>query len=906
MESDKLITALELQAGTAAAPLYSTYVLVTKLVCPPLPARPLVRRALQQRLAEWHQYRLIRVEAPAGYGKTVLGGQLVQQVMAGDATARVAWLSLDENDDEPTRFLIALAAALSTVIPATAEKVTSVALSQRPWLQPLHLLLGGLAESPARTVVVLDDVQRLQHPEVHRLLFSALERSSGQICWVLLSRQMLPFAVSKWRLQGHLLEVNSADLQLKHSELAEYLALTSDLVLEEETLSLLEERTQGWLAGIQLALLSLKQQHIPKEEMFSWLSEHLRGDNLLVAEYLTAEVLAHLPEPMYIFLLKCSILDRLHPELCQFVSGFAQSENLLLQAASGQLFLQSLDLRGEWYKLHQLFRELLQKHLCRQFDAAQVKQLYRLAADWYERHGDFVAVLRCLVDGNLSGLAAEWVQARSRSTLLQHRLMELHHWFELLPESEFVDRPQLMLDRAWLFSFTASPSLEPALVELENCLQSAPAVPQQWRDELRIQQLLVRYFTPKRDGLYEQTLQVVAACAPESHLAIGWGQTILALVKDGVAVQVSLFHAEQALAAFTEAKMRVSQIFALGIQAVLFRGMGQPQRCMAVCLQALKLLEPERMSSVAENKVIFTLMLGEICYWKNEIGSARHWYEQTLQDAKLHDESPAMLLAMVCLDLCGLADGTLRALPSSAQLEQEEQLWQKSEIFFEAIGTKANIVYWQVLRWLAYNRPEDAWRAYMRLKVEPADLTLAAPDSVWLAYLTATTVCGRNPSESLHWLQQQLERFRSTGFLSVQVYLEILSARHQHRIGNHQRARSFLRQALHGVEQMGYVRMVLDFPELQPVLNVLGTSYSRALLAQLESQADHLRSQLEMTDQERAILVLLVDNLNPAEIADQLTLAPSTVKWYMHKIYTKLQVKNRRQAVAKAVKLGLL
>ena len=134
MESDKLITALELQAGTAAAPLYSTYVLVTKLVCPPLPARPLVRRALQQRLAEWHQYRLIRVEAPAGYGKTVLGGQLVQQVMAGDATARVAWLSLDENDDEPTRFLIALAAALSTVIPATAEKVTSVALSQRPWL----------------------------------------------------------------------------------------------------------------------------------------------------------------------------------------------------------------------------------------------------------------------------------------------------------------------------------------------------------------------------------------------------------------------------------------------------------------------------------------------------------------------------------------------------------------------------------------------------------------------------------------------------------------------------------------------------------------------------------------------------------------------------------------------------
>jgi len=158
----------------------------------------------------------------------------------------------------------------------------------------------------------------------------------------------------------------------------------------------------------------------------------------------------------------------------------------------------------------------------------------------------------------------------------------------------------------------------------------------------------------------------------------------------------------------------------------------------------------------------------------------------------------------------------------------------------------------------------------------------------------------------LHWLQQQLERFRSTGFLFVQVYLEILSARHQHRIGNHQRARSFLRQALHGVEQMGYVRMVLDSPGLKPILNVLGTSYSRALLAQLEGQVDHLRSQLEMTDQERAVLFLMADNLNLAEMADQLTLAPSTVKWYMHKIYTKLQVKNRRQAVAKAVKLGLL
>ncbi len=903
MESDKRTVAL--QTGTVAAPLFSSYVLATKLVCPPLPERPLVRRALQQRLEEWHRHRLIRVEAPAGYGKTVLGGQLVQQVTAGEPSARAVWLSLDENDDEPASFLIALAAALSAVIPATAETATAVALSQRPSLQSLHLLLGGLTENPARTLVVLDDVQRLQHPEVHRLLFYALERSPDQVCWALLSRQALPFAVSKWRVQGDLLEVNSADLQLQSSELAEYLALTGDLVLEGEALALLEERTQGWLAGVQLALLSLQQQRIPREEMLSWLGEHLHGDNLLVAEYLTAEVLAHLPEPMYTFLLKCSVLDRLHPELCQFVSGFAQSENLLFQAASGQLFLQPLDLRGEWYRLHQLFRELLQRYLRRHFDAAQVKQLYRLAADWYERRGDFVAALRCLVDGKLSGLAAEWVQLRSRSALLQHRLVELRHWFELLPESEFVERPQLMLDRAWLFCLIASPSLEPALVDLAKLLKSAPAVPQQWRDEFSIQQLVVRYFSVQRDGLYEQTLQGVAACAPESHLAIGWGHTILALVKDGVAAQVSLSHAERALAAFTDAQMRVSQIFVLGIQAALFRGMGQPQRCMAVCLQALKLLEAEQMSSVAENRGIFTLMLGEICYWKNEIGAARHWYEQAWQDSTLYDDPSITLQSMVCLELCGLADGTLQELPSPAQLAQEEQLWQKAELFV-SIGSKASIVYWQVLRWLAHNRPEDAWRAYAQLKLEPADLTLTAPDSVWLAYLTATLGCGRSLSESSKWLQQQLARSRSMGFLSVQVYLEILSARHQQRIGNHQRARSLLRQALHGVEQMGYVRMVLDSPGLQPVLNVLDTSYSRALLAQLAVQTDRLRSQPGITDQERSVLFLLAGDLKLAEMADQLALAPSTVKWHMHKIYTKLQVKNRRQAVAKAVKLGLL
>ena len=317
--------------STGGEPAFGLPVLSAKLAPLVLPDRLLTRTLLLARLAAWRSHRLTVITAPAGYGKTTLAAQLLQQMATGEY--RALWLALDTNDDDPSQFLACIAAALAPLIPTAADQVTSL-INRRLLRQALQQLLSALDVIPQPVLFVLDDLHRVREPEVHHLLAYAVERSPAHLHWLVLTRHTTAALDSKLRLQGQLLEVEMEELRLSPEEIQTLVTSVTAAEVDTATLAALSEQTQGWVAGVQLALLSLRRftaaasHHHGVRELYGC----LHGNNRLLVEYVTVEVLAQLDAPLRMFLLKPAILERLCPALCNAVAGIHNSCHLLERA----------------------------------------------------------------------------------------------------------------------------------------------------------------------------------------------------------------------------------------------------------------------------------------------------------------------------------------------------------------------------------------------------------------------------------------------------------------------------------------------------------------------------------------------------------------------------------------------
>jgi len=835
---------------------------------------------LRQQLAHWAQYRAILVWAPAGYGKSMVAADFLDR-LAGEPV-RLAWLSLDEDDDDPARFVAALAAALAI---SQEERA-----GHTPPLQLLLQLLDRLIAQGTTVMLALDDLHRLKNPAVHKLLAFAIERSPAFLHWFLLSRHKPALGLSRLRLQKQLLEIGSSELRLERAELEQYLRLAGQDKLETASIDLLEKRTQGWIAGVRLALLSLHRQTLQSSDLL----EHLHGDNHLFAEYLTEEVLAQQSESMQSFLLQCSILEQLHPALCQEVTGQPDAGQLLEQAWEQQLFLDPLNHQEEWYTLHQLFRELLARSLHRQYSAAVIQQLYLRASSWYEQQGQLVPALRCLLDSGAADQAATLLEQHSRQMLLDLQLDELNYLFSLLPAQQVETRPQLLIDRAWLFfSFDA----QRFFTEIDctvQLLKDLTALSCAQRDELVALQLVLRFGRQERDGLYTELQQVLKQIAPESSVAVGTAHTLALLtVESKTHCALAHQHAQLAMEAFESINAAGGQLHVRWHQALLARNLGDLQGCLARCQAPLGGRVKPQSGLFLDYYLELLCLAGEVHYWRNELDEARRIFQQALQLAQSHREPFYQLQAQLQLQLCNLADGIPEPAPT---LSLEEELWQAGASKKFA-PKRAGLVYWQMLRWLALDDRSQIWRSFRQLELDLDKLNPSADYQLWGVLLTAHVVCGHELEKVSPLLQQQQQKASKRGFVYQQIQLTLLSASLQQTLGKKQAARRCLQQALPLAKSTKAVRLLWTLPDLLPLL----ASIDNAAAFSAQPAAQKIYPLL--TSQDRQVLRLMIEGWSIAEIARQMMIAPNTVKWYQHRIYRQLKVRNRRQAVEMGARL---
>lgn len=429
--------------------------LSTKIQIPPLPARIVQRRRLSDALDRSIQPNccLTLISAPAGYGKTTLLSAWAQK-----RDPSTAWLTLDESDNDPVRFMSYLLAALQEKYPAL-ELPTPLEgqLSQGDIRDDLLIpLLNQMSRSPSPTCLILDDYHMIRNQNIHDSLGYLLENLPPQAHILIATRSDPALPMTRLRGRGQVNELRMEDLRFRQQEAHSFLETFSEIGLSSEDMATLTRRTEGWISGLQMAAASLRG-HEDKAAFIKSFS----GSHHYIMDYLLDEVLRKQSPHLQEFLFNTSILKRMCGPLCDILmlswqDGGVPGSEVLKELERANLFIVPLDDERQWYRYHRLFADLLQERLGRDHPG-RVPTLHRQASAWFEQHGLVHEAVDHALLSQDHAFAAELIERNSQETMMRSETLTFLHWLGRLPESEIQQRPKLGSYRAWALLFHGAP-----------------------------------------------------------------------------------------------------------------------------------------------------------------------------------------------------------------------------------------------------------------------------------------------------------------------------------------------------------------------------------------------------------------------------------------------------------------
>jgi LuxR family transcriptional regulator, maltose regulon positive regulatory protein len=910
--------------GNLVIPLLST-----KLHVPRLRTQLVSRPQLTEHLQAGIQGSLTLVSAPAGFGKTTLLAQ-----WRAASRMPVAWLSLETQDNEPVRFFSYLIAALQTLDPRIG--LSALGLLQVPQPAALETVLTLLtndlsASQPEDCALVLDDYHLITAEPIHRSVTFLVEHLPPCMHLVLATRADPPLPLARLRASGRLCEVRAADLRFAPEEASTFLQSVMRIQLSAQEMALVQERTEGWIAGLQFAALSLRG----RTDVTAFLAA-FTGSHRFVLDYLSEEVLARQPAAVQTFLLSTSILERLSEPLYDVVTGQEAGQAMLEALERANLFVDALDDERRWYRYHHLFADVLRTRL-QQEHPALVPTLHFRASTWYEQHGLVVeAVQHALVDPR-GERAAGLLEQHAASLLLGGRVDTVLAWVNLLPDALVRTHPRLCLLHATILMLTQQhTAAESRLRDAEAALPvdtpagEAGAILGQLAvirgDLVRYSGDLARSVT-----LARQALDLL----PQTEAL--WRQAALMTAAHSYQVSGDVTPESEQLVLSVAAPARASGnvvVHLRGITLLAHLSMLQERlgEAAAIYREATQVMPGQEGLEGLEGlkglvgSPYYFFGLGDLLREWNDLDESERLLTQgmDLVGGTLIVFAEAITLgysALACLQRArgayGSALGTLEAFTNVAHqrsfapylVSQVSAVRARIEL---AQGNLAAALRWRDECGLS---PHDEDLSYSR---EGEYLTLAR-------VRIAEVRDGLTGGSLLHDIQGLLARLQASAEAKARVgsVLEILIVRALacDAQGNGTQALAALKRALLLAAPQGYIRLFVD--EGEPMVALLRQAYARGIapdyVATLLAAAGVPelaiavpapapdRSLLEpLTEREREVLQLLVAGLSNAAIARDLIITVGTVKRHVNSIYTKLGVNSRTQAVAHAHTLHLL
>jgi LuxR family maltose regulon positive regulatory protein len=884
----------------------STTILATKLYIPPPRSKIVLRPRLIERLKEGLAMgcRLTLISAPAGYGKTTL----MSEWRAGVGSVfPVAWFSIDSGDNNPFRFWGYVTTALSALDGALTG--TTATLLQSPQFPPAEEFITSLINSISGFTkdftLILDDYHLIIAPEIHQYLAYLVEHLPPRMHLVLLTRSDPFLPLARLRARGQLLELRADDMRFTAKEAAEFLNTCMGLNLTAENVTALEQRTEGWIAGLQMAALSMQG----KEDVTCFIKT-FTGNNRYVLDFLAEEVLQQQPEAIRTFLLRTSILERLSGPLCDSVTGQQDGEQTLAELERRNLFIVSLDDERRWYRYHHLLTALLFMHL-KQEHKESPDELYLRAANWCEQNGQVEEAVHYALAAHDYEFAARLIGQVKDIVWGRGAARIIIEWMKMLPDDFLRSQPK------YCMSYAAGLTVTGYIEAAEKWLQMV-------EDHLRT------VATPNaREMLMPAEISLYRSVGARFR-----GDFLGAIT-----------FSERALELLTEENLRLEGIANLFLGHAFFyagdasmadktllkaiqtnRASGHIAACLNAChhLAQLRILQGQlhEAREIYRQAIEFSAGQGQPVFVGVEhtgMGDLkREWNDLA---AAAEEVSRGVCLAEAADDIFFLRDAYLAA----GRMAQSQKDWENALFFIfkaeQAARRNPTSVDIGVIQ---------AWRA--RLQLASGNFQAASHWAQACGLSTSDDLCFLNefghitlarvllaegkPAEAerfLKRLHQAAETGRRTGRV---IEISIVLALVKQAQGKLEPAIEILERVLSLAEPEGYVRIFLD--EGEPMLDLLRRAaskgmhpaYARLLLSAAspsETGTKLAQPLIEpLSERELEILQLVVAGKSNQEIADGLVLALGTVKKHVSNIFLKLNVESRTRCIARARELKLI
>jgi LuxR family maltose regulon positive regulatory protein len=930
----------------------------TKLYIPPHRSELVPRLQLVERLNEGIKAKLTLVSAPAGFGKTTLLSEWANQAQP----PKVAWLSLDKGDNDPARFLAYLVAALQRVEESIGAGVLSaLQLPQPPSAEELLTTLinqinasaaSALALAQAHPesslrhsdngrsvlnfVLVIDDYHVIAAPPIHKALNFLLEHMPANMHLIIATRADPPLHLARLRGCGQLNELRAPDLRFTLEEAMAFFNTVMKLDLSPEEVAALSARTEGWIASLQMAAISmLGRKRTQDAHDVSAFVKAFAGSHRFILDYLMEEVLDQQSPAIQEFLIKTSILERLTAPLCEAVLSPVSDrppQAILEYLESSNLFIVPLDDERRWYRYHHLFSDLLQQRLQQQVGEQDLAILHRQASRWYEDNGLINGAIEHALAAKDFERAAQLIEGAAEATWMRKGAATILNWVEALPDDLLRIRPLLCVYHALALLMSGRP-VEAVESRLQDALAAGGAGSVAGEIAL-VRALIATYRGDTHQGaeLSHRALELL----PEESLFLR--SLIAGLLGLNYMYRGDVVAATEALEAASRLGQQVGNlvnaVLALSHLAELCIVQGQLYEARAYYTQALDLAVDDKGRKWPVYGVAL-MGLGELLReWNDLEASARNFTEGIELVREFGDIwaiSGYTALARVKQEQ-GDVEAAHEAIHAARQMAIRFDATEMDDI---------RVAAYQALLWISQGDIEAAsrWAETRGLEAavgvsesEGVEGKTRQPFLDEFEYITLARlyIAQRRPDEALALLEPLLQRVETAGWVIFVIDILVLqSLAHQAR-GDVESALVTLERALSLAEPEGFVRTFVD--EGEPMARLLRKAvskgitptYASKLLGVLDVQSKDKRSWTQevllspvarhpqealvepLSERELEVMQLLTTHLTSSEIADELFIAASTVRSHIKNIYGKLGVHSRTDAVQRAKELALL
>ena len=883
--------------------------------------RPHLVASLNQGLAAGRKLTL--VSAPAGFGKT----SLVSEWTAG-LEQPLAWLSLDEDDDEAVRFFDYFVAALQRVNEAIAGEIQGVLRSGQ--LPPVEIistvLINDILETPEKFLLVLDDFQVIQERAILQVLESMLNNQPPQLHLVLVTREDPLLPLARLRANDQMTEIRAGDLRFNSTEANRFLNEIMGVSLSQGEIEALQKRTEGWAVGLQLAGLSMQGKSDP-----GGFIARLGGGHRYILSYLTEEVLSTQPEDIQNFLLHTSILDKLNGELCDAVTGRTDSSVLLENLYRANLFLIPLDEQGRWYRYHHLFGDLLRNQLHRS-QAESLSELHQRASRWYETADMPGEAIEQALAAEDYARAVTLLERHAMGLINQGYAKTVERWMQKIPVELHSQSPRANLAFAWMHLLRGSysrifPYLEKAQAAVsqdEAALNQVGEASQALQAEISSLQSNLLHVQGKVAESIEQASRALELAQPQDFYIRGLANLGLGgAYRQAGDYARSVQAYQNAIQSSRAAGNRVPEMLAVSGLTLMAIQHGQLRFAAEVCSQALQRLEQDEDNPPPIAGAVHGA-LGLVNYEWGRIDSARQHFDHALQLGALGGHNASVIYTRTAQARMFQAQGALQAAGESLQaaatlLEIGAPAWLRPEVAAQ-----------QVRLYLAQGNPLAAKTVLEAHGISGQEVRL--PEAVGY------------PRELLYIAKIRLSLYRAVGgdqrgelepalVLANLLYaesaagqrmgiaLQVLLVRAQvcFILGDRQASLQDLDQALALAGPQAYQQIFLEEgPAMATLLRMnLVSSAHKDYIAKL-LQAFPVKESAPaatpanqaliepLTEREMEVLALMAEGLTYSEIAERLVVSLNTVRYHVKGVYGKLTVNNRTKAVETARRLELI